>query len=98
MPGHDAPRSRERPEGAPTHPLPAGGTLRPGVFAAAGPPSDQNPAKPPARKPDEPTSPHHAEHEDPVERAKTAMRKAGERARRIKRPGASGIRGGISQD
>jgi predicted Zn-dependent protease len=50
------------------------------------------------RQPDEPTSPHHAEHEDPAERAKTAMRKAGERNRRVKRPGASGIRGGTSED
>jgi hypothetical protein len=49
------------------------------------------------RQPDEPTSPHHAEHDDPAERAKTAMRKAGERARRVKRPGASGIRGGTSE-
>src|SRR3712207_3105002 len=50
------------------------------------------------RQPDEPTSPHHAEHDDPAERAKTAMRKAGERARRVKRPGASGSRGGTSKD
>jgi hypothetical protein len=52
----------------------------------------------PKRKVDEPTSPHHAEHDDPAERAKTAMRKAGERSRRVKRPGASGIRGGTSKD
>jgi hypothetical protein len=32
------------------------------------------------RRPDEPTSPHHAEHDDAAERAKTAMREAGERA------------------
>jgi hypothetical protein len=50
------------------------------------------------RKADEPTSPHHAEHDDPAERAKTAMRKAGERNRQVKRPGASGIRGGTSKD
>jgi hypothetical protein len=50
------------------------------------------------RRPDEPTSPHHAEHDEPAERAKTAMRKAGERNRRVKRPGASGIRGGTSAD
>lgn len=50
------------------------------------------------RRSDEPTSPHHAEHDDPAERAKTAMRKAGERARRTKRPGAAGVRGGVSQD
>jgi hypothetical protein len=50
------------------------------------------------RKPDEPTSPHRSEFEDPAERAKDAMRKADERARRTKRPGASGIRGGTSQD
>jgi hypothetical protein len=52
----------------------------------------------PERRPDEPTSPHRAELEDPAERAKAAMRKADERARRVKRPGASGIRGGTSQD
>jgi hypothetical protein len=50
------------------------------------------------RKPDEPTCPHHEEFEDPAERAKAAFRKAGERARRTKRPGASGIRGGTSKD
>lgn len=50
------------------------------------------------RKPDEPTSPHHAEHDNPAERLKTAARKAGERARRTKRAGASGIRGGTSKD
>ena len=50
------------------------------------------------RAPDEPTAPHRAEFEDPAERAKDAMRKANERARRVKRPGASGIRGGTSQD
>jgi hypothetical protein len=50
------------------------------------------------RRTDEPTSPHRSEFEDPAERAKAAMRKADERARRVKRPGASGIRGGTSQD
>jgi hypothetical protein len=42
-------------------------------------PMDKDATKP-KRKSDEPTSPHHAEHESPAERAKTAMRKAGERA------------------
>ena len=41
------------------------------------------------RAPDEPTSPHPGDLEDPAERAKGAMRKADERARRVKRPGAS---------
>jgi hypothetical protein len=50
------------------------------------------------RRPDEPTSPHHEEHDDLAERATTAMRKAGERNRRVKRRGASGIRGGTSAD
>ncbi len=50
------------------------------------------------RAPDEPTSPHPGELEDPAERAKDAMRKADERARRIKRPGASGRRGSDSVD
>jgi hypothetical protein len=50
------------------------------------------------RRTDGPTAPHRSEFEDPAERAKAAMRKADERARRVKRPGASGIRGGTSQD
>jgi hypothetical protein len=52
----------------------------------------------PQRSPDAPTAPHRTEFEDPVERAKDAMHKADERNRRIKRPGASGIRGGTSKD
>jgi hypothetical protein len=57
--------------------------------------------KPPGekeRQADQPTSPHGKEFDDPAERAKAAMRKADERGRRIKRPGASGVRGGASQD
>ena len=50
------------------------------------------------RKPDYPTAPHPDEVEDPAERAKDAMHKADERARRIKRPGAGGVRGSISKD
>ena len=50
------------------------------------------------RQADQPTSPHGKEFDDPAERAKAAMRKADERARRIKRPGASGVRGGTSHD
>jgi hypothetical protein len=55
-------------------------------------------SKRPERKPDQPTTPHAEELENPAERAKDAMRKAGERARRTKRPGASGIRGSTSKD
>jgi hypothetical protein len=76
------------------YPLSLGEALR---GAAATGPVDE-PPKRRKRQPDEPTSPHHAEHDDPAERAKTAMRKAGERNRRVKRPGASGIRGGTSKD
>ena len=50
------------------------------------------------RKPDYPTSPHPGDVEDPAERAKDAMHKADQRARRIKRPGASGVRGSTSKD
>ena len=50
------------------------------------------------REPDQPTSPHTEEFDDPVEREKAATRKSDERARRVKRPGASGIRGGTSKD
>lgn len=50
------------------------------------------------RGPDEPTSSHPDELADPAERAKDAMRKADERARRVKRPGASGRRGSDSVD
>ena len=50
------------------------------------------------RKPDYPTAPHPDEVGDPAERAKDAMHKADERARRTKREGASGIRGGTSKD
>jgi hypothetical protein len=50
------------------------------------------------RAEDEPTAPHPGDLEDPAERAKDAMRKAGERARRVKRPGASGRRGSDSAD
>jgi hypothetical protein len=50
------------------------------------------------RQPDEPTGPHTEEFDDPVEREKAATRKADERARRTKQPGASGIRGGTSKD
>jgi hypothetical protein len=50
------------------------------------------------RKTDQPNSPHTIEFEDPVERLKDAMHKADEKARRIKRPGASGVRGGTSRD
>lgn len=49
------------------------------------------------RQPDQPTAPHPQEVENPVERAKDAMRKAGENARRIKRSGAEGRRGSISE-
>ena len=49
-------------------------------------------------QPDEPTSPHPEESGDVVERAKDAMKKAGERARRTKRPGASGKRGSTSEN
>ena len=45
------------------------------------------------REPDQPTAPHPEDLADPAERTKDAMRKADERARRVKRPGASGIRG-----
>jgi hypothetical protein len=50
------------------------------------------------RQPDQPTAPHPVDLADPAERTRDAMRKADERARRIKRPGASGIRGGTSRD
>jgi hypothetical protein len=50
------------------------------------------------RAPDQPTSPHPGELDDPAERAKDAMRKADERARRVKRPGAAGRRGSDSAD
>lgn len=50
------------------------------------------------RQADQPTSPHGKKFDDPAERANVAMRKADERARRIKRPGASGVRGGTSHD
>jgi hypothetical protein len=50
------------------------------------------------RKTDQPASPHTGEFEDPAERLKKAMRKADEKARRVKRPGASGVRGGTSRD
>lgn len=50
------------------------------------------------RKPHDPTTPHPGDLTDPAERAKDAMHKAGERARRTKREGASGIRGGTSKD
>ena len=50
------------------------------------------------RRTDQPTSPHTSEFEDPVERLKEAVRKADEKARRVKRPGASGVRGGTSKD
>ena len=50
------------------------------------------------RKTSQPNSLHTIEFEDPVERLKDATRKADEKARRIKRPGASGVRGGTSRD
>jgi hypothetical protein len=65
--------------------------------AAATGPADEEPKRR-ERQPDEPTAPHPEETGDPAERAKDAMRKAGERNRRVKRPGASGIRGGTSED
>jgi hypothetical protein len=65
--------------------------------AAAAGPVDEKPQRR-ERQPDEPTAPHPEETADAAERAKDAMRKAGERNRRVKRPGASGIRGGTSKD
>jgi hypothetical protein len=76
------------------HPLSLEEALR---GAAATGPVDEQPKRR-KRQPDEPTSPHPEETGDPAERAKDAMRKAGERNRRVKRPGASGIRGGTSKD
>src|SRR4051794_10044456 len=60
--------------------------------ADTGPMDDQPQRR--QRQSDEPTSPHPEELADPAERAKDAMRKAGERNRRGKRPGGAGIRGG----
>jgi hypothetical protein len=93
--GHTGAANRKRDSGKlPLHPLSPEEALR---GAAGAGPVDGEPRRR-DRRPDEPTSPHHAEHDAPAERAKTAMRKAGERNRRVKRPGASGIRGGTSKD
>jgi len=46
-------------------------------------------AKKPERTPDEAKARHHAKHDDPVERAKTATRESAGAMQRIKRKGAS---------
>jgi hypothetical protein len=76
------------------HPL----TLEQALRGAAATGPYEEPRQRRKRQPDEPTTPHPEETGDPVERAKDAMHKAGERNRRVKRPGASGVRGGISVD
>ena len=80
--------SRAFPPRTPGQPVPS--------YAAAETPPKGGRRKP--REPDQPTAPDPETLADPAERAKDAMRKADERARRTKRPGASGIRGGTSKD
>lgn len=66
--------------------------------AATGGPPDMPKRERRKRQPDEPTAPDPETLADSGERPKDATRKADERARRMKRPGATGIRGGTSKD